>query len=103
MLAYVFLTCADEKAWPWADHGDAGVVHGAGEICGGDGILQLQDDGSDVRGGSGGDLDNLGRVEQVHVAGEQDELVDSQILDPRLHSLHKGWSSDRHSSARKNN
>ena len=96
MLAYVFLTCADEKAWPWADHGDAGVVHGAGEICGGDGILQLQDDGSD-----GGDLDILGKVEG-HVAEAQDELGDWQIHDPRLHNLHKGCPSDRHSSAGKN-
>ena len=73
MLAYVFLVCVDETAWPWADHGDDGVVHGEGEICGGDGIVQHQDEDSDVQGG---DLDTFGSVGQVHVDEGPDVLGD---------------------------
>ena len=68
MLAYVFLFYVDEMAWPWADHDDDdGVVHGEGEVCGGDGIVQHQDEDSGVQGGSGGNLDMFGSVVQVHV------------------------------------
>ena len=67
MLAYVFLVCVDETAWPWADHGDDGVVHIEGEICGGDGIVQHQDEDSGVQGVSGGNLDMFENVWQVHL------------------------------------
>ena len=70
MLAYVFLFYVDETAWPWPDHDDDdGVVHGVGEVCGCDGIVQHQDEDSGVQGGSGGDLDMFGSVGQNHVGG----------------------------------
>ena len=76
MLAYVFLFFVDETAWPWADHDDDGVVHGEVEVCGGDGIVRLQDEDSDVHAGSGGDLDIFGSVGQVPVDEGQDVLGD---------------------------
>ena len=52
------------------------MVQGEGKVFGGSGIVQLQDEYSDVQAGSGGDLHILESVGQAHVDEGQDVLGD---------------------------